>query len=185
MKLNELKEKFYYVQVKDQYDVIKAHDLLSKIGVTVFKDDGQIESFLKRQREKDKPVKNNFLIKDDDGWRIQSHFIATDHTTDELEEEIKNYLRSKEREGLSDIEKEAANKMVTDITNDLDAFACYLYHNYHNLEDVNNIKQKLDYFLNDIAETRYGEKFKSFKESDDFKSNLESFLREVKLNKLI
>lgn len=177
MNLEKLKEKFYYVQVKDQYDVIRAHDLFSKIGVEVFKDDGQIESFLKRQREKEEPVKDNWLIKDGDGWRIQSHFIATDHTTDELGKEINIYLRSLKRQGLDDIEKEMCEKLATALSIELDAFACYIHQYYHDIDDINEIKNDIKNFLNKITKDRYDKDFESFKTSDDFHSKLNSFFK--------
>lgn len=185
MDLEKLKENFYYVQVKDQYDVIRAHDLFSKIGVEVFKDDGQIESFLKRQREKEEPVKDNWLIKDGDGWRIQSHFIATDHTTEELEKEINIYLRSLQRDSLDDTEREMCEKLATSLSNELDAFACYIHQYYHNIEDINDIMNNVKHFLNDVTKDRYNRDYDKFKNSDDFQSKLNAFLREVKLNKII
>jgi len=68
MTKKELQDKFYYVQVRDKYEVLKAAEILEKIDVTVFADDAAKLKFLNTST-----TKNAYMIKDNDGWRIQSH----------------------------------------------------------------------------------------------------------------
>lgn len=76
------------IAVKDKTDVLKAAELLEKIGIIIFPDiEGKI-----RFIETGDDVKNYFLIEDKDGWRIQSHFIGFGASTDVLESRISDYL---------------------------------------------------------------------------------------------
>jgi hypothetical protein len=66
--------------VRDKQDVLRAHEALSKFGIKVFKTDENLRKF----ELKDSDIKNNFLMKDEDGWRIQSHFIGNGFPVEEL-----------------------------------------------------------------------------------------------------
>ena len=74
--------------VKDKQEVVEACELLEKIGINVLKDYKTYQEYL----EADTHVENNYLIHDDEGWRIQSHFISDDYGIKELRQSVKNIL---------------------------------------------------------------------------------------------
>jgi hypothetical protein len=81
------------IRVKNKEDVVKAADLLEKIGILVFKNHASKINYL----ASDKVVENNFMIKekkDENGWRIQSHFITDGISPEELEIKINDLLTS-------------------------------------------------------------------------------------------
>jgi len=184
MTLDELQKKFYYIQVRDQYEVVKAHDLLSKIGISVFPNNEAVGDFLKRQSDKKDPVKDNYLIKDGDGWRIQSHFIGTDNTIEELEEEIQLYLKRKSKSEMTDEERELCNKKISDLDKEIQSILCYVYLNYKDDDDIKRIKSELGY-LSDRISSKFDITYKKFIKRPDFESTLDAFIREQKLNKIL
>lgn len=58
------------IAVKDKHDILKASEILEKLGIKIFSS----EEAKKKCLEWD-DVKNNYLIQDEDGWRIQSHLL--------------------------------------------------------------------------------------------------------------
>ena len=74
--------------VKNKSDVFEAANLLRRVGVKVFKDANSELNFT----EKGDDVKNNYLVCDDDGWRIQSHYIGDGISVVELNNLIWNTL---------------------------------------------------------------------------------------------
>lgn len=84
-----LKSAFDIISVKDTDDVIKAHDLFDKLNINLLSDK---KGFL--YNSKSKPVENNFIIKDSNGWRIQSHYIGTGMGVEDLEKCV-NYITEK------------------------------------------------------------------------------------------
>ncbi len=58
------------IAVKDKHDILKAAEILEKLGIKIFSS----EEAKKKCLEWD-DVKNNYLIQDEDGWRIQSHLL--------------------------------------------------------------------------------------------------------------
>ena len=66
--------------VKDKEDVLKAHHCLKKFGIPVFKSEDSLRNF----EINDSDINNNYLIKDNDGWRIQSHYIGNGFPVEEL-----------------------------------------------------------------------------------------------------
>lgn len=177
--LQELQKKYYYVKVRDKYEVIKAHDLLSKIEMPIFTD----ESIIKFIKSGDN-VKDNYLIKDTDGWRIQSHFIATDNFVEDLEEDVSCYLRKKDRDNLSVDEKQKCNKLVAKLNKELQSFACLASICYDNSKDLEEVINKFETF-NQLVAKRWEQNFTNFKKSEDFNSTFESFLRDNKLNEIL
>jgi len=86
-----VKHNIYAILVKNKEEVVAAAELLEKIGVVVFKNYSSKVDYL----ASDKHVENNYLIKekgDDDGWRIQSHFISDETTIEYLEKKINEIL---------------------------------------------------------------------------------------------
>jgi len=79
----ELKLDDHVILVRNQADVVKADKILSKIGLPVFS-----AEIRKEWETQEKEVYNNFLIKDDDCWRIQSHYIGFGVSVDLLEEKL-------------------------------------------------------------------------------------------------
>jgi hypothetical protein len=180
-KLKEkLQKKYYYINVKDKYDVIKAHDLLAEIDVKVFKSDDVKLNFINKKND----IDDNWLIRDGDGWRIQSHFIGTDNSIEELEEDITIFLRKKNKLELSEEEIKKCEKEITELSKSMDSFLFYIYSKYYNFEDIKDIKNKISYFIKQISK-RYFEDFEDFIKKEDFESNLQAFLREVKINNVL
>jgi len=85
----KLKSTFCIISVKDVGDVIKADDLLSRLDIKLLNDK---DKFL--EDEKEKPVKNNFIIRDGNGWRIQSHYLGCGMSVDDLEKCV-DYITKK------------------------------------------------------------------------------------------
>lgn len=73
------------IAVKDKEDVLKAAEILEKIGITFFSSPESKDRFLKSNKE----IKDNFLIQDKDGWRIQSHYLGNGASVDELKEKAR------------------------------------------------------------------------------------------------
>jgi len=98
------------ILVKNQEDVIKVDNILSKIGIQVLSDENR-----KEWETETKDVDNNFLIKEDDGWRIQSHYLGFGTPVEKLEEKINIILTNSEaiskilklkKDKIRDLEKE-------------------------------------------------------------------------------
>jgi hypothetical protein len=79
-----LKLKDDAILIKNTQDLFKADMLLRSIGIGIFSDDA------KRKQYEKKDV-NGFLIKDQDGYRIQSHYIGFGTPVDVLEVKIQKY----------------------------------------------------------------------------------------------
>ena len=78
--IEQIVGKITVFSVRDKQDVLRAHEALSKFGIKVFKTDEDLRKF----ELKDSDIKNNFLMKDPGGWRIQSHFIGNGFPVEEL-----------------------------------------------------------------------------------------------------
>jgi len=85
----KLKSAFCIISVKDVRDVIKVDDLLSRLDIKLLNDK---DKFL--EGEKGKPVENNFIIRDGNGWRIQSHYIGFGMSVVDLEKCV-DYITKK------------------------------------------------------------------------------------------
>lgn len=79
---------FRVIAVKDNFDVIKAARIFSKIGIKILSKYKSEEDFLKNGKD----IENNFLIygkmnsnDKKNYWRIQSHFITNGISIEELE----------------------------------------------------------------------------------------------------
>lgn len=74
------------IAVKDKTDVIKAANILEKYQIKVFSSNEIKEGYL----NSDKEVKDNFLMKNmnEDGWRVQSHYLGQGIKPEEIEELI-------------------------------------------------------------------------------------------------
>lgn len=77
------------IAVKDKADVIKADEILEKIGLEVFSTHEKRNNYL----ESDSKIENGFLIQDDDGWGIQSHYIGFGTSIEELEKLVADILQ--------------------------------------------------------------------------------------------
>jgi len=75
----KLKSAFCIISVKDVGDVIKADDLLSRLYIKLL---GDKDKFLEDNKEN--PIKNNFIIRDGNGWRIQSHYLGYGMNVEDL-----------------------------------------------------------------------------------------------------
>lgn len=82
----ELEDDVIFVENKD--DVIKTDEMLSEIGIPIFSTDEIREEW----KTQDKDVCGNYLIKDDEGWRIQSHYLGNGINVDVLEEKLNKYI---------------------------------------------------------------------------------------------
>ena len=177
--LQTLQKKYYYVKVRNKYEVIKAHDLLSKIDMPIFTDETLIR-FLKNGDD----VKDNFLMKDTDGWGIQSHFLASDHSIEELEEDVSCFLRKKDKQNLTDKEKEDCEKLILKLSNELQSFVCLASVEYDNIKDLEEVIHRFEVF-NQSTSKRWNQSLIDFKKSKDFKQIFESFIRNNKLVEIL
>jgi hypothetical protein len=181
--LEKLQKRFNYVQVRDKYEILKAHELLEKIGVKILDDDAHKIKVLNLDDSKYKSNGLFYIIKDSDGWKIQSHFIGTGNTIEELEEEVYLYLRIKSKSDMTDEEREKNNKIITNLNKRLQSILCYVYLNYKDFEDIEKIESQIKY-LSDRISNRFDVSFEDFIKRDDFKSTLEAFIRESKINQV-
>jgi len=83
------KSAFCIISVKDVDDVIKVDDLLSRLDIKLLTDK---DKFL--EDEKEKPVENNFIFRDGNGWRIQSHYLGYGMSVHDLEKCV-DYITKK------------------------------------------------------------------------------------------
>lgn len=81
---------FNVIAIKNKEDVLKAAKLFKKIGIEIFESKESEDKFIKTGDN----VKNNFLIKNEDGWRIQSHFLGNGLPVDELEKQINELTKA-------------------------------------------------------------------------------------------
>ena len=98
------------IAVKDKNDVLKASELLEKIGLKVFRSEETKNKFIQEGDD----VKNNFLIKDVEGWRIQSHYLGNGISVEECEKKInqlilKNPNSKNDNEFLDNLKKDWKN----------------------------------------------------------------------------
>ena len=68
------------IKVKDKHETLKAMDCLEKLSLSTFSAESR-----KKFEESGGNVSSNFMIKDDEGWRIQSHYIGNGFPVSELE----------------------------------------------------------------------------------------------------
>ena len=178
MTKEELQKKFYYVEIRNKYELLKAHDLLNKIDMPVFSSNEKIGEYLNGKDWK------GYLIKESDGWRIQSHFIGTDNSVEELEEEVNIFLRKKERENISEQERENCGKLILKLNKELQAFSCLASISYDSSKDLEEVISKVVDFNQRVSQ-RWDKKLSDFKKSEDFNSTLESYIRDNKLNEIL
>jgi peptidoglycan hydrolase CwlO-like protein len=105
------------ILVKNKDEVVRAANLLEKLGINVFKDETSKKNYL----ESDKVVENNYLIKekgDEEGWRIQSHFISDDTTVEVLEAKINEILATEPEFKVKILEEEVVElkSKITELT---------------------------------------------------------------------
>jgi hypothetical protein len=85
-------KKFYKIDpiaLRDKYDLLKADEILNRIGIKVFGSEEKKKEFENGHDD----IKDNFLISEDDGgWRIQSHYLGFGITIDSLEEQVNNII---------------------------------------------------------------------------------------------
>ncbi len=186
MTKKELEEKYSYVQVSIKYDIVKAHDLLEKIGIPVLEDDEHKIQVLKL--DDSKYLKNAFdgtffIIRSGGEWVIQVHYLGMQNTIEELEEDVNSYCRSEARKNLGESEKEELENRVSDFNQEVDSFMCYFYNNFQNKEDIDEVREKFHDLFEKISK-RYKTDFKSFRKDDKFEEKFKEFTREQKLNEL-
>lgn len=85
-----LKSAFNIISLKNNDDLLKANHLFGELNIIVVRnlDDKFLEGL------ELKPVYDNFLIKDSDGWRVQSHYIGYGMNVEDLEKCV-NYVKNK------------------------------------------------------------------------------------------
>ena len=88
-KIDELELEDRVIFVKDKDDVLKASEILERVGIIVFSTQHAKEKFILTGDD----VKNNFLTQESGGgWRIQSHYLGFGTKTDLLEEKVNEVL---------------------------------------------------------------------------------------------
>ena len=99
-----MKTKIYEIDpiaIKDKNDLLKAAEILEKIGIYIFSSEEDKKNCEKNWND----ITNNFLIKDSyNNWRIQSHYLSQGITIENLEEQV-NYFLNKYPNLLNEIEK--------------------------------------------------------------------------------
>ena len=102
------------IAVSNKEDVIKALNILERLGIFVMSEEKKATYLTDETKE----VSNNFLIQDKDGFRIQSHYIGSGISLESLERQVNEIieqspnisnmikeLTEKENELLTEIEK--------------------------------------------------------------------------------
>jgi len=78
------------IAVKNKAEVLKAAELFEKVGIRIFGSKESKQRFIKNGDD----VKNNFLIRDNDGnCRIQSHFLTDGTSVSELEKRVNKIVK--------------------------------------------------------------------------------------------
>jgi hypothetical protein len=104
------------IAVKNKKDVVRASDILEKIGLSVFTTPKKRKEYLGDEKQYN-DFENMFMVQDSDGFRIQSHYLGQGTTTDDLEKIIDEIVaanpQTKENfEKLNSIEKQLKDLMV-------------------------------------------------------------------------
>jgi len=77
------------IAVKDKNDVVKALNILERIGIKRMTDEQKAKYLADPSRK----VDNNFMIQEEDGgFRIQSHYIGFGISIENLEEQVNEIL---------------------------------------------------------------------------------------------
>jgi hypothetical protein len=76
------------IAVKDKYDVIKALEILEKLGLIIMSEE-QKRNYL---ADVEKNINKNYMIQDDDGFRIQSHYIGNGISLESLEKQVNEII---------------------------------------------------------------------------------------------
>jgi hypothetical protein len=106
----QLKSAFDIISVKDGNDVIKANDLFKKLKIKVISNKN---TFLKNNKKN--PVENNFMIKDSEGWRIQSHYIGWGMNTEDLEKCVDYILGNGNIDTTKDYTKDKIKSRIEEL----------------------------------------------------------------------
>lgn len=117
MKFLHLKDEAIFV--RNLQDVLDAEELLKKVGINIFSSDRSKTKFI----ENNTNIEDMFLIEDDDGWRIQTHYIGTGTSVEELRRKIDN-TSTEIREYIKDVVElrtglNFLQKKVEDLLNDI------------------------------------------------------------------
>lgn len=90
MKKEENIQDIRVIAVKNKEEVLKAAELFGKVGIKIFGSEESKQRFIKNGGD----VKDNFLMRDDDGsCRIQSHFITDGMSISELSKRVSEFLK--------------------------------------------------------------------------------------------
>lgn len=119
------------IAVKDKYDILKAAEILEKIGIKIFSSEKKKTECLTWD-----DVDDNYLMQNEDGsWRIQSHLMTANFTIESLNEYVNKllennptikkdietllYLKEKLKKELVDVDDriENENKRINKIIN--------------------------------------------------------------------
>ncbi len=76
------------IAVKDKNDAVKALHLLERLGIEIMTDEKKDEYLADDARD----IDNNYMIQEEDGFRIQSHFLGDGISLEALEVQIDNIL---------------------------------------------------------------------------------------------
>ncbi len=76
------------IAVKDKNDAVKALRLLERLGIEIMTDEKKDEYLADDARD----IGNNYMIQEEDGFRIQSHFLGDGISLEALEVQIDNIL---------------------------------------------------------------------------------------------
>lgn len=81
----KIEDEVILLESKD--DLIKAHEILSPIGIIVFSTEEKKEEWTNHEDR----TYHGFLVKEDSGWRIQSHYLGFGTPVSKLEEVVQKY----------------------------------------------------------------------------------------------
>lgn len=172
----ELQVKYYNVKVRDRYEVIKANDLLKQIDVIVFPTDQKLIDYINSKST----FKDSYMMKDSEGWRIQSHFISDDNTIETLEKDVKRYQRKVDKIVLNDKDVEECEDLLFTTEKKLEFLFCYLFNNYSHIDDIKDLPSSFDYIFERISE-KFDVDFSSYKRQAEFTENFTEFLSNKKM----
>lgn len=105
---SDLKLEDDVILIECQNDIVEVDELLSKIGLEVFTTDESRNGW----KTEDKDVNKCFMVREDDGWRIQSHYLGFGTPVSILKKKIESHSeKNPQNKGKSEVIKHLRNLM--------------------------------------------------------------------------
>lgn len=178
-----LLDKYTYIQVKDKFDILRAHFLFEKLGYEFFESE---EMLLKLMKGEDFSYISEYfyMVKDGSGWRTQSHLLGTGNKVPEMEKDVDRYLKLVDKGKMSDIEKEECIEKLYLMLNKFWEITMFLYDNYYSEDDLNIVESNLSNLENTLSEMYPTfEGASKFRHSSSFDDIRKRYIEDMKTHK--